>query len=66
MKEPRYRLFGMAGSFEEYWVFANKKEQLFGEAKKHLDYGHDAWIEDSKTGKVTRLTLKRGLRNEIW
>lgn len=55
----KYRLFGMAGSWEEYWIFADKKEDLFAEAKFHLRYGHDAWIEDCVTGAVTRLSFKK-------
>lgn len=55
----RYRLFGMAGSWEEYWIFADKKEELYPEAKFHLRYGHDAWIEDSETGEVYKLSFKK-------
>lgn len=58
----RYWLFGMCGSWEEYWCFADKKEDLYGEAIKHLKYGHDAYIQDNETGKVSKMGLKKRVK----
>jgi hypothetical protein len=52
-------LFGMAGTWDEYNGFANTKKALYPQAYTHLKFGHDAYIEDLKTGRVWSLSFKK-------
>jgi hypothetical protein len=60
-KQPRYRwvLFGMSGSWSEYWLRTNSKKDALSEAVKHLKFGHNAILEDTKTNKVFEVKLKK-------
>jgi hypothetical protein len=60
-KQPNYRwvLFGMNGTWDEYWFRTNIKKVALSEAYKHLKFGHNAILEDTKTHKVFQVKLKK-------
>ena len=58
MKQPRWRIFGMAGTWDEYNDYAYTKQSALSLAYRHLSVGHDAYLEQMSNGKVTELRLK--------
>ena len=59
MKKPKWRVFGMAGTWDEYNEMAYTKSLALDVAFDHLRFGHDAHLEQLSNGRVTELKLPR-------
>ena len=55
----RYVLFGQNGGWDEYIYYSDNKTGLLRDAYKILKRGSTSYLEDRKTRKVWKLTLKQ-------